>query len=247
VFPLIGGIYFWFPKMTGRMMDDRLGKWNFWVLFIGFNVTFFPMHILGLEGMPRRIYTYPDSMGWGTLNLVSSLGALLLVLGGVLFVYNVVRSYAWGLVASDNPWGAETLEWATSSPPPVYNFLHIPVVEGRSALWNRSPDASVVTGIRSDVREVLLTDVMDAEPVTVTEYPEPSIWPFLCAVVTSAFFIGSIFTPWALPVAIPPLAVTLIGWFWPKKRDRAREMEEHAGDGTGPPERRLRALREARA
>jgi hypothetical protein len=186
-------------------------------------------------------------MGWGTLNLASSLGALLLVLGGVLFVYNVVRSYAWGLVASDNPWGAETLEWATSSPPPVYNFLHIPVVEGRSALWNRSPDASVVTGIRSDVREVLLTDVMDAEPVTVTEYPEPSIWPFLCAVVTSAFFIGSIFTPWALPVAIPPLAVTLIGWFWPKKRDRAREMEEHAGDGTVPPERRLRALREARA
>jgi len=166
VFPLIGGIYFWFPKITGRMMDDRLGKWNFWLLFIGFNVTFFPMHILGLEGMPRRIYTYPDNMGWNTLNLVTSLGALLLVLGGALLVYNVVRSYAWGLVANENPWGAETLEWSVSSPPPVYNFLYVPVVEGASALWDRSADAPIVTGIRSDIREVLITDVMDAERST---------------------------------------------------------------------------------
>jgi len=226
VFPLIGGIYFWFPKFTGRMMDDGLGKWNFWLLFIGFNITFFPMHILGLEGMPRRVYTYPDNMGWNTLNLVASAGAVLLVLGGALFVYNVVRSYRWGLAASENPWGAETLEWSVSSPPPTYNFLHVPVVEGRCALWDRSADPPIVTGIRSDCREVLVTDVMDAEPVHKAEYPAPSIWPFLCAVVTSAFFIGSIFTPWALPVAIVPLAVTLIGWFWPgKKKERRRDED----------------------
>jgi cytochrome c oxidase subunit I+III len=248
VFPLIGGIYFWFPKMVGRMMDERLGMWNFWMLFIGFNVTFFPMHILGFEGMPRRVYTYPDNMGWNTLNLLSTAGALLLVIGGAMFVYNVLRSYKWGILASDNPWGAETLEWSVSSPPPVYNFLHIPIVEGRCALWDRSATPPVVTGIRSDIREVLLTDVMDAEPTNVTEFPEPSVWPFLCAVVTSAFFVGSIFTPWAVPISILPLAITLIGWFWPKKRDRDRLAEERGeADEKHPPAHRVAAMREARA
>jgi cytochrome c oxidase subunit 1 len=217
VFPLIGGIYFWFPKMTGRLMSERLGVINFWMLFVGFNLTFFPMHILGFQGMPRRIYTYPADMGWGPLNLLSTAGALLLIAGGALFVFNVVRSRVAGAVAGDDPWKGETLEWSTSSPPPVYNYLHLPVVEGRSAMWDRSNPAPVVTGLRTDCREVLITDVMDAAPAHAYELPKPSIWPFLCAVVTSAFFIGSIFTPWALPVAILPLTVTLIGWFWPKR------------------------------
>jgi cytochrome c oxidase subunit 1 len=216
VFPLIGGIYYWFPKMTGRMMDDRLGRWNFAVLFVGFNVTFFPMHILGFQGMPRRVYTYPAEMGWGTLNMISTAGALLLIAGGAMFLFNVVRSHARGAVAADNPWNGDSLEWATTSPPPVYNFLHIPVVEGRNALWDRSADAPIVVGIRSDIREVLVTGVMDAEPSNKTGYPVPSIWPFLAAVVTSAFFITSVFTPWALPIFALPIAVTLIGWFWPK-------------------------------
>jgi cytochrome c oxidase subunit I+III len=228
VFPLIGGIYFWFPKMTGRMMSERLGVVNFWLLFIGFNVTFFPMHILGFQGMPRRIYTYPAEMGWSTLNMVSTAGALLLIAGGAIFVFNVVRSYVAGTVASDDPWHGETLEWSTSSPPPVYNFLHIPVVEGRSAMWNRSDPAPVVTGVRTDCREVLITDVMDAAPVHVYELPNPTIWPFLCAVVTSAFFVGSVFTPWALPIAIVPLAITLIGWFWPKRPARDLPRREAA-------------------
>jgi cytochrome c oxidase subunit I+III len=228
VFPLIGGIYFWFPKMTGRMMSEQLGVVNFWLLFIGFNVTFFPMHILGFQGMPRRIYTYPAEMGWSTLNLVSTAGALLLIAGGALFVFNVVRSYVAGTVANDDPWMGETLEWSTSSPPPVYNFVHIPVVEGRSAMWNRSAPAPVVTGVRTDCREVLITDVMDAAPVHVYELPKPTIWPFLCAVVTSAFFVGSVFTPWALPIAILPLAVTLIGWFWPKRPGRDLPRREAA-------------------
>jgi cytochrome c oxidase subunit I+III len=237
VFPLIGGIYFWYPKMTGRMMDERLGKLNFWLLFVGFNVTFFPMHLLGFQGMPRRVYTYPAEMGWGSMNLLSTAGALLLMIGGAIFVYNVVRSYAWGAVAGDNPWNADTLEWGTTSPPPVYNFLHIPVVEGQNALWDRSPEAPVVTGIRSDCREVLVTDVMDAEPTHKAEFPEPTIWPFACAVVTSAFFVASIFTPWAVPVFAVPIAVTLIGWFWPgKKKKHDVHADEHA-----------RGLREARA
>jgi cytochrome c oxidase subunit I+III len=216
VFPLIGGIYYWFPKITGRMLDDRLGKINFWLLFAGFNITFFPMHQLGLMGMPRRVYTYPADMGWSTLNLVASLGAILLVIGGVVFVYNVARCYVWGPLASDNPWNADTLEWSTSSPPPVYNFLHQPVVEGRYALWDRTPDAPVVTGLRVDCRETLITDVMDAEPSNKVEFPTPTIWPFLAAVATSLMFIGSIFTAWAVPVGALPIGVTLILWFWPK-------------------------------
>jgi cytochrome c oxidase subunit I+III len=215
VFPLIGGVYYWFPKMTGRMMDDRLGKIGFWLLFLGFNITFFPMHQLGLIGMPRRIYTYPADAGWATLNLISSLGALLLAAGGLALVANVMRSYAWGPLAGDNPWHADTLEWATSSPPPVYNFLHPPVVEGRHALWDRTAEAPVVIGLRTDRREVLVTDVMDAEPSSRYEFPAPSIWPFLAAVATSAMFIGSIFTAWAVPIGAIPVAITLIGWFWP--------------------------------
>ena len=216
VFPLIGGIYYWFPKMTGRMTSRRIGAVNFWTLFVGFNVTFFPMHILGFQGMPRRVYTYAAATGWGPLNLISTGGALLLMAGGALLLFNVVRSYRSGPEAGSDPWHGETLEWATTSPPRPYNFLYIPVVEGRHAMWNRSDPAPVVTGMSTDCREVLVTSVMDATPVHLQPLPEPSIWPFLCAVVTSAVFVGSVFTPWALPIGALPLAITLIGWFWPK-------------------------------
>jgi cytochrome c oxidase subunit I+III len=228
VFPLIGGIYYWYPKMTGRLLSERLGRLNFWVLLIGFNVTFFPMHLLGIQGMPRRVYTYPAELGWGPLNMLSTAGAVLLIAGGALLIVNLVRSYVAGEVAGDNPWNADTLEWSTTSPPPVYNFLHIPIVEGQNALWDRSADRPVVVGIRSDCREVLVTGVMDAEPMHKTQFPEPTLWPFACAVVASAFFVGSIFTPWALPVAVVPLAITLIGWFWPKHRRPVRGEREAA-------------------
>jgi len=228
VFPLIGGIYYWYPKMTGRLLSERLGRLNFWVLLIGFNVTFFPMHLLGIQGMPRRVYTYPAELGWGPLNMLSTAGAVLLIAGGALLIVNLVRSYVAGEVAGDNPWNADTLEWSTTSPPPVYNFLHIPIVEGQNALWDRSADRPVVVGIRSDCREVLVTGVMDAEPMHKTQFPEPTLWPFACAVVASAFFVGSIFTPWALPVAVVPLAITLIGWFWPKNRRPVRGEREAA-------------------
>ena len=228
VFPLMGAIHYWFPKLTGRMLDERLGRINFWLLLVGFNVTFFPMHLLGFEGMPRRVYTYPAEMGWGAMNMVASAGALLLVGGGALFLVNVVRSRRGGASAPDNPWHADTLEWATSSPPPVYNFLEIPIVEGQNALWDRTDLAPVVTGLRSDRREVLVTDVMDAEPTARTEFPDPSGWPFACAAVTSAFFVTSIFTPWALPIFALPIAMTLIGWFWPDRHERRRDAEAAA-------------------
>jgi cytochrome c oxidase subunit 1 len=234
VFPLIGAIYYWYPKVTGRLMNATLGTWNFAVLFVGFNVTFFPMHILGLMGMPRRVYTYPEEMSWTTLNVVSSLGALLLVLGGIMLLYNVAHSYRAGAVAGDNPWNADSLEWATTSPPPVYNFLEIPVVEGRHALWQRSPVPPVVTGIRSDKREVLVTDVMDAEPAHLDEFPAPSIWPFLTAVATSAMLVAVIFTPWGVVYGSLPILVTLVGWFWPKKRAREHVEEPFAPHSPDP-------------
>src|SRR5690606_16239526 len=138
VFPLFGGAYFWYPKLTGRMLSERLGRVNFWWMFVGMNLTFLPMHIAGFMGMPRRIYTYPAEMGWGTVNFVETVGAYMFASGALIFLFNAVWSYRNGPVAGPNPWGADTLEWATESPPPPYNFLHLPVVEGRHALWERA-------------------------------------------------------------------------------------------------------------
>ena len=121
---VLAALYYWFPKMSGRMLDERIGKWHFWLTLAGFNVTFFPMHIIGLMGMPRRVYTYPDLPWWGTINLTETVGAFLLALSILVFLWNVVVSLRHGKPAGDNPWDAPTLEWATSSPPPVYNFAH---------------------------------------------------------------------------------------------------------------------------
>src|SRR5205085_8204282 len=115
-------------------------------------------------------------------------------------------------------------------PPPVYNFLHLPVVEGANALWDRSPAGPTVVGVDPTCREVLITGITDAEPNHKEHYPDPSIWPFLSAVVTSAFFIGSIFTAWALPVAVIPLTIVLTGWFWPKKSERSTQADLAASD-----------------
>jgi heme/copper-type cytochrome/quinol oxidase subunit 1 len=219
VFPLFGAFYYWYPKMTGRMLSERLGAWVFGLMFVGFNLTFFPMHVLGLHGMPRRVYTYPAQMGWGALNALASAGALLLAAGVLLFIVDAVRAWRIGMVAPDNPWGAGTLEWATSSPPPHSNFLHLPTVSGREPLWENPPDQPVVVGLRTDVRDVLVTHVLDAEPDHRVEFPTPSVWPFLTAIATTALFIGSIFTPWAVVYGAVPVFITMVGWFWPKSPD----------------------------
>jgi cytochrome c oxidase subunit I len=215
VFPLIGAVYYWFPKLTGRMLSETLGRWNFWLAFIGFNVAFFPMHILGLMGMPRRVYTYTPDMGWDHLNLMSSAGGVVFAASFALLIANVIRSLRRGEPAGDNPWGASTLEWATSSPPPPYNFSRIPVVTHRDPLWADGDNLRVVAGLSVERREVLLTSIADAEPHTREASPEPSIWPLLTAMATTIFFIGSIFTPWAVVWGTPPIAIALIGWFWP--------------------------------
>jgi cytochrome c oxidase subunit I+III len=149
-----------------------------------------------------------------------------MTLGVLVFIVNYFVSQRSGVLAGDNPWGAGTLEWATSSPPPAYNFQHLPTVAGRETLWQQSPDQPVVVGLRSDVREVLVTRMLDAEPDLRVEFPDSTIWPLLAALAVTAMFIGSIFNPWAVVVGALPVFVTLTGWFWPKKRKGKKE--EHA-------------------
>jgi cytochrome c oxidase subunit I len=135
IFGLLAGFYYWFPKMSGRMLDERLGKINFWTTFIGFNLTFFPMHFLGLEGMPRRYYSYGEGSGWEFWNIVVSFGAYFLGASILLFLFNVGKTLKSGAIAGPNPWDAPTLEWATTSPPPVYNFREVPEIAHRDPLW----------------------------------------------------------------------------------------------------------------
>jgi heme/copper-type cytochrome/quinol oxidase subunit 1 len=215
VFPLIGATYYWFPKFTGRMMSERLGQWNFALAFIGFNVTFFPMHILGLAGMPRRIYTYPEASGWGGLNMLSSIGAVIFVLSFVLFLWNVIASLRQGRLAGDNPWEAPTLEWATSSPPPPHNFDRIPLVTSRYPLWSEHDDLPVATGLALDQRELVLTTVVEGRADLLVTSPEPDIWPFITAILVGLTFIGSIFNGWVALAGLVPIGIGLIAWGWP--------------------------------
>jgi cytochrome c oxidase subunit 1 len=225
VFPLLGATTYWFPKFTGRLMSEALGKVSFFVTFVGFHLTFFPMHITGMLGMPRRVYTYPVGMGWDTLNLISSIGSLVIALGVLLFVVNALVSMRHGRVAGPNPWDAPGLEWATSSPPPVYNFPHLPLVASRTPLWDERGALTVMSGLRVDAREQLLTSVIDAIPSVREPSPMPSIWPLLSAIVIGVVFVGSIFTPWAIAVGLLPVAIALTVWFWPKSPEVPPEPE----------------------
>ncbi|GGY54801.1 cytochrome c oxidase subunit I [Pseudoduganella albidiflava] len=219
VFPLFGAFYYWYPKFTGRMMSEKLGKWQFWLFFTGFNVTFFPMHIVGLEGMPRRVYTYPDGMGWNTINLGATIGAFMIATSVLLFIVNAWRSRRRGALAGADPWGAGTLEWRAASPPPAANFDVLPVVHGRYPLWQPAALPDRVAGIDPGLREVLLTSVTAAEPDHRMLMPSPSPWPFVTALATTVFFVASIFTPWAVVWATLPVAITATLWFWPRRSE----------------------------
>jgi cytochrome c oxidase subunit I+III len=226
VFPLFGMLHYWFPKLTGRMLDERLGRWQFWLFFVGFNVAFFPMHILGLQGMPRRMYTYGAETGWGPMNLVATIGAAVIAVSVLLFLINVVRSWLHGEHAGDDPWGADTLEWSTRSPPPPYNFVALPVVTSRQPLWMpRPPDTPThVSGLSAEDREGIVTTVLDALPDVRYSYPEPTVWPFVAAWAVFAWLFWSGLSSAGMFWGLIPPAIAFIGWYWPSEKETVRQI-----------------------
>jgi cytochrome c oxidase subunit 1 len=223
VFPLLGILTYWYPKITGRMMSEALGKLGFWMIFLGFQLAFFPMHISGLLGMPRRVYTYPAGLGLELPNLLSTIGAFVVASAVLLFVINGIMSLYRGIPAPANPWGAASLEWATTSPPPVYNFAHVPVAESRTPLWDADGDLPVVTGLRVDDKETLLTTVVAAAPDVREPVPAASLWPFIASCAVGVFFVSSIFSPWAVVFGTIPAAIAAAAWFWPSEIKRHPE------------------------
>ncbi len=219
VLPLFGGLYFWYPKIVGKKMSERIGKWSFWLIIIGLNLTFFPMHILGLQGMPRRIYTYLPEMHWGDLNLFISYSSVLMATGFLLTFYNAYISRKKGEDAGANPWQATTLEWLCDSPPDTFNHRHIPTANKLSPLrgWEDTSDYPCVSGIRADRREVLITTVIEAKPQGVCIMPKPSYWPFAAAMAVGFGFLGFMFKPILFVIGFFTTFLCIVGWLWPRK------------------------------
>ena len=209
VLGLWSGIYYWYPKITGRLLHEPMGKAHFWLTLVGMNLTFFPMHFLGMLGMPRRIFTYGDNMGFNGMNFIITVGAFIIALGTLIFAVNLVWAWKRGRLAGANPWGASTLEWGMSSPPPVYNFATIPVVHSRMPLWEDDPtrEAGIPHGrVEEETEQVTLlgtkvgevrdpeNDVnrMSAHDLGI-HLPPPSYWPIITAAAISAIFIGLLF------------------------------------------------------
>jgi cytochrome c oxidase subunit I+III len=219
VFPILGGMYFWFPKVTGKMYNETIGKASFWLTFAGTFVVFFPMHIVGILGMPRRQYTYPPHMGWTALNFIESLGAYALAAGLVLIVGNLAFSLRRGRPAGNDPWGGDTLEWSTTSPPPPYNYPVIPTVSSPYAMWDaedREHDTRRLTraeGLLPDGHETPATTVQDADLEEILSMPSSSPWPPLVALsLTGVFAMLVLDHYWIVVGFLVVLALTVAGW-----------------------------------
>jgi cytochrome c oxidase subunit I+III len=223
VFPIFAGLHLWLPKMTGRMYHRGVANVAFWLAFVGMNLTFFVQHILGMAGMPRRVYTYDESLGWEGMNLLSTVGAFVLAAGFVLALVNLARSIVGGAPSGDNPWDAETLEWAIASPPPPHNFTVFPVVSSTTPLWDRAEGEELpavarigdedITEPRHGHHRTLLTSVLDADRVEVTTMPGPTPWPLVVALGGLGISAGFVARSWIVGIAAAVvLAVALIAW-----------------------------------
>ncbi len=225
VFPIFGALYFWMPKMTGRLLDERLGRISFWVMFVGFNITFFPMHILGFLGMPRRVYTYADGLGWGGLNAMVSIGSAIFGLGAAITLANWAWSWRHGKPAPADPWQGDSLEWSTTSPPPEYNFESIPIVHDRHAMWSSPPTDVAVSGPEPELAELgvegavhratPITSGVDTLPHENLHVPPGTILPFLVALGLVVLCVGVLVSATAVGVAGVALAtVAIVRWAW---------------------------------
>lgn len=225
LFPVMAAFYFWLPKMTGRMMNETPGKISFWLMFIGFNVGFFPMHILGVLGMPRRIYTYPAGIGWDNFNLISTIGAYVLGAGVAVSVANFFVSVRKGAMAGRNPWNADGLEWSTESPPASYGSVHLPTVMTRHPLWDDHDEEADPYNERvlDEGRLTFTTTALDAAPIAVSRMPEDSIAPLLLALTLALIFLGILLT--SLWTAVAGVVLSLgvaAAWIWPKLGKKVR-------------------------
>jgi cytochrome c oxidase subunit I+III len=221
VFPILGGMYYWFPKVTGRMYDERAGKISFWLSFLGMNLTFFPMHILGLEGMPRRQYTYPGGLGWTGLNLLESIGAYILAVGLLLVVVNLAVSFFRGAPAGNDPFGGDTLEWSTTSPPPHYNYPVIPKVTSPYPMWDaedREEDTRKLDRgelVLEEGHETPASTVLDAEWDEILDMPSESWTPITLAVALAATFTMLLLQHYVTAAAFAGIAFLVLGsWHW---------------------------------
>jgi cytochrome c oxidase subunit 1/cytochrome c oxidase subunit I+III len=228
VFPIFGALYYWGPKITGRMLNERLGKLSFWVMFIAFNLTFFPMHILGMMGMPRRVWTYSNGIGWDSLNLLISISAVIFGIGTGITLINWIYSMVKGTPAPPDPWHGDTLEWATASPPPEYNFAQIPAISSRHPLWEGgAPPALPGTAAdgNESVRSLAVTGGLekttpissgrDTRPSEVLEVPEETAVPLAVAFGVAVFFVGLIIDASVVGVlGVAFFVVALLRWVW---------------------------------
>jgi len=194
IFGLFSGIYYWWPKITGRLLDERLGTWHFWLMLIGFNVTFFPQHFLGVIGMPRRIYTYAPDLGWNFWNLVSTIGALIIALSFLVFIVNVVKTMRAGTAAGPDPWDARTLEWSIPSPPPVYNFALEPTVHDRDEFWRQK------YGDGHGAKPASRPRAATAQDIAAIHMPAPSYWPILLALALVVMVSGLLVSAYQIVV-----------------------------------------------
>jgi len=221
MFGIMGGLYYWWPKVFGHKLSEKMGKLNFWTWFIGFNLTFAPMHILGLQGMPRRIYTYPEGMGWNAWNLVMTVGVFVIVLSVLIFLANVAISRRRGEEATGDPWDARTLEWSIPSPPPEHNFDEVPVVEARDDWWHKKY-AKRPTGEPARVYAGGANGHGEAHGI---HLPSPSYFPVVAAFGIMVMGYGTIFY---LPVVAVGALVSLVGFFgWVLEPSVADEEGHH--------------------
>ncbi len=220
VFPILAAAYFWLPHFTGRAAIHGLGKTAFWLIFLGMNATFLGMHLTGLRGMPRRVYTYADGYGWTDLNLVSSIGGFVMTMGFAIVAVDLLLQPRLGRRIRRDPWGAETLEWATATPPPSYGLASIPAIESRAPLTGR-PDlgARIAAGegylgfTRNGWPETIAVDLVSGAPEQVVILPRPTYLPLASAAVTGSFFLATLFKLyWLVPLALAATAAILLAW-----------------------------------